>query len=309
MADKISTMPCFARTRGFIGLVVALAALLLVPAAARAAPSTAAIASDGILDVTAGGDSTPHEINISFAGSYLVTDTAGVTPGAGCASLGTTAVSCTDSRAVAVGGGAGSDRITIASLGPGAASGAFRTATGLFGEGGNDTIVGSDLRDLIRAGDGNDTIDGRLGGDDLSGQRGNDTLTYANRPASQPVYVNMQQDIDGISPPAGSFGGAEGDGTDVENVIGTPGNDTIIGFNAGVFVYDSSAANTFTGGAGNDLLSGLEGADRLLGEAGNDKLLGGRQKDTLVGGANKDRCVGGPSKDKAKKCEVKRQLP
>jgi Ca2+-binding RTX toxin-like protein len=218
-------------------------------------------------------------------------------------------VSCPEGTAilaVAIAGGAGADRIKVSSLGSLAGNNdQFTTATGLFGEGGNDTIVGSDRSDLIRGGDGDDTIDGGLGGDNMNGQRGVDTVTYASRPASQPVYVNMQRDFDGVAPPSGSFGGAEGDILEVENVIGTPGNDTIIGFNSGGEIYDSSAANTFTGGGGNDLLVGLEGADHLLGGSGNDRLRGGAQKDRLVGGAGRDRCVGGPSKDKAKGCERK----
>jgi Ca2+-binding RTX toxin-like protein len=301
-----------ARRKLFI-LPVAVAALMILPGSASAAPSSATVASDGILDVLAnGGDTTPHAITISFSsGSYLISDTAGIIPGSGCAAVNSNSVSCFDTGVpgVAVQGGAGADSISVAALGPAAgASGSFSSATGLFGGGGNDIIVGSILRDLIRGQDGDDMIDGGLGGDSMAGQRGKDTVTYASRPASQAVFVNMQQNINGISPPDGASGGAEGDGVDAENVIGTPGNDTIIGFNAGVEIYDSSAANTFTGGAGNDLLSGLEGADRLLGEAGNDKLLGGRQKDALIGGPNRDRCVGGPSKDKAKKCEVKRSI-
>jgi Ca2+-binding RTX toxin-like protein len=285
----------------------------LAPAAASAAPSTASVDS-GILDVLPTDQSTPHSIDISFSGgSYTVTDTAGITPGAGCSPAGPNAVSCpegSDILAVAVDGGAASDRIKISSLGtfPGN-NDQFRTAAGLFGEGGNDTIVGSDRADLIRGGDGDDMIDGGLGGDSINGQRGVDTVTYASRPASQPVYVNMQQNFDGVAPPSGSSGGREGDSPEVENVIGTPGNDTIIGFNSRGDIYDNSAANTFTGGGGNDLLVGLEGADRLLGGPGNDRLLGGGQKDKLVGAGGRDKCIGGPSKDKAKGCEQKRQIP
>jgi Ca2+-binding RTX toxin-like protein len=292
-----------------LGLMLVALAAVAFPTAAQAAPSTAFV-DTGILSVLATDKDTPHSLDVSFfGGSYTVTDTAGITPGGGCSPAGPNAVSCPegfDILAVAVDGGAASDRIRISSLGsfPGN-NDQFRTAAGLFGEGGNDTIIGSDRDDLIRGGDGDDTIDGRLGGDDMNGQRGVDTVTYASRPASQPVYVNMQQNIDGIAPPSGSFGGHEGDSPEVENLIGTPGNDTIIGFNSRGEIYDNSAANAFTGGGGNDMLVGLEGADRLLGGPGNDRLLGGAQKDKLVGAGGRDRCIGGPSKDKAKGCERK----
>jgi Ca2+-binding RTX toxin-like protein len=299
-----------ATRRCLIGFLSGLAGLLLVPAGASAAPSSAAVASDGILDVLAsGGDTAAHAINISYSGgSYVISDSAGITPGSGCAALTSTSVSCsdTDVPAVTVQGGAGNDRIAIAGLGPAAgASTSLSSATGLFGGGGNDTIVGSSLRDLIRGGDGDDTMDGGLGPDNMNGQRGKDTVTYAVRPASQPVFVKMEDDPENDSNPDGASGGAEGDNVEAENVIGTPGNDTIIGFREGVIIQESSAANTYIGGAGNDTLIGLSGSDILLGKAGKDKLFGGPQKDKLVGGSGRDRCVGGPSKDRAKGCERK----
>jgi Ca2+-binding RTX toxin-like protein len=299
-----------------LGLLLAIATLLIVPSSAHAAASS--VSTDlnfGTVDVAVnGGDTAPHAITVSYsAGSWLIMDSAGVSAGTGCAAQSGTAATCADHPnidGVTVQGGAGNDTITISSLSPtSGTSGRFTTATGLFAGAGNDIINGSAIKDLIRAGDGNDMIDGGLGADGISGQRGNDTLTYANRPASQPVYVNLQRDIDDIAPPAGSFGGAEGDGPDVENVIGTPGNDTILGFNSGVSIYDSSAANTFRGGAGNDLLSGLEGGDKLIGETGNDRLLGGAQKDVTNGGAGRDRCSGGKAKDKGKKCERETGIP
>jgi Ca2+-binding RTX toxin-like protein len=300
--------------RCLIGFLSGLAGLLLVPASAGAAPSSAAVAPDGNLDVLAsGGDATAHAINVSYSGgSYLIADSAGITPGSGCAVVDSTSVSCADAnvQGVVVQAGAGNDKISIASLGPAAAaSTSFSSATGLFGGGGNDTIVGSSLRDLIRGQDGDDTIDGGLGPDNMNGQRGKDTVTYAVRPASQPVFVKMEDDPESFSNPDGALGGGEGDNVEAENVIGTPGNDTIIGFREGVIIQESSAANTFKGGAGNDTLIGLAGADKLLGEAGNDKLSGGPQKDKLIGGAGRDRCSGGKSKDTAKKCERKSGIP
>jgi Ca2+-binding RTX toxin-like protein len=282
--------------RWLIGFLSGLAGLLLLPAGASAAPSSAAVAPNGNLDVLA-SDTTAHAINVSYSGgAYLVTDSAGVTPGSGCAAVTSTSVSCGDTgvQGVVVQGGAGNDRIAIASLGPAAGDPtSFSSATGLFGGAGNDTIVGSSLIDLIRSGDGDDIIDGGLGRDNINGQRGVDTATYASRPASQPVVADIDK-------------GSGEDSLDVENVIGTPGNDLIVGFRQGVVIeHDSSPANAFTGGAGNDRLIGQSGADRLLGGAGNDKLFGGPQKDKLVGGSGRDKCVGGPSKDRAKGCERK----
>jgi Ca2+-binding RTX toxin-like protein len=288
-----------------MGLLLALALLFIAPAAASAAPSSAEVASDGILDVLASGDATPHTINVSYSGGYAISDSAGVTGGSGCAQTSSTSVFCTGGGgAIAIGTGAGADRITIASVSPVAGTDpSFTTATGILSGGGNDTIVGSPVADLIIAGDGNDTIDGGLGPDLIDGKQGIDTLTYASRPATEPVIVRFESHPDDPSAqflPSGSNGGAEGDYPDVENVIGTPGDDTMIGYRQeAVTVYPSGSANTFTGGAGNDTLLGVSGPDRLIGGPGRDRL---------IGGPGSDRCVGGSGKDRAKQCERKKSI-
>jgi Ca2+-binding RTX toxin-like protein len=293
------------RRRPLLGLSLVLVLLFIAPAGASAAPSSAEVASDGILDVLAdGGDPTPHTINVSYSGGYAISDSAGVTGGSGCAQTSSTSVFCTGGGGgIAVGTGAGADRITMASVSPAASDPNFTTATGILSGGGNDTIVGSPVADLIIAGDGNDTIDGGLGPDQIDGKQGIDTLTYASRPASEPVLVRFESHPDDPSAqflPSGSNGGAEGDHADVENVVGTPGDDTMIGYREEpVVVYPSSAANTFTGGAGNDVLLGVSGPDRLIGGPG---------KDRLIGGPGSDRCVGGSGKDRAKQCERKKSI-
>jgi Ca2+-binding RTX toxin-like protein len=296
-----------------------LAALLLMPAAASAAPSSVDL-SDGLVDVVAGGgDSTPHLIDVSFTGGvYRVTDSAGAVAGSGCTQVSSTSVSCLSGgiTGVAIGGGAAADRLTIASMGPDA------TGSGIFGLGGNDTITTPDFTqpapdpdspcqvrcayNLIRGGEGNDTIIDGPAPDDIKGGPGSDTVSYANRPASQPVRVTLDGDPDKAQPD-GAGGGAENDSIEVENLIGTPGNDVLAAGSYSPF-EESSLANRFAGGGGNDLLVGGFGADRLFGQAGNDRLLGGGQKDTLIGGANRDRCVGGASKDHAKQCERKASI-
>ena len=296
--------------------LAALVALVLLPAAASAAPSSVS----GGLDVVApGDDTTPHVINVSFSGgTYLVSDSAGAVAGPPCVQLSATSVSCPGEdgiAGVAIGGGAGADTLTIASMGPGAKS-------GIFGGGGNDTITTPDFEqpppdpdspcqsrcehNLIRGGDGNDTVIDGPAPDDIMGGRGSDTVSFANRPASQPVRVTLDGDPD-KEQHDGANGGAENDFIEVENLIGTPGDDVLAAGSNSPFA-ESSLANRFAGGGGNDLLVGGFGADRLLGQAGNDRLLGGGQKDILSGGANRDRCIGGGSKDHAKQCERKASI-
>jgi Ca2+-binding RTX toxin-like protein len=302
------TVPTLARS--IVLTAGAALATLALPAVAGAAPTSLFVDSGQMYATAPSGDPVAHKLAIAYAGgSYTVTDPAGVSVGAGCTAGGATAATCPDAivTGIAAGGGAAADQITIASIGPTAvaysSSGTFSSVTGIYGYGGNDTIGGSPLADFIRGGDGNDTIDGGLGPDAIDGQNGVDTATYASRPASQAVFVKFQDNPDDPSAvfiPSGSNGGAEGDSLEVENVIGTPGNDTIIADRQqSVVVYPSSPANTFIGGAGNDVLSGM---------TGNDKLLGGPGTDKLLGGPGNDRCVGGPGKDHAKQCEHKKSI-
>ena len=73
----------------------------------------------------------------------------------------------------------------------------------------------------------------------------------------------------------------------IENAVGGPGNDTIIG---------NAARNALSGGNGSDVLSGGRGADRLDGGPGADVLIGGAGGDVFVfspgGGTTRDAIRG-----------------
>jgi Ca2+-binding RTX toxin-like protein len=64
-----------------------------------------------------------------------------------------------------------------------------------------------------------------------------------------------------------------------QTIIGTGGNDTLIG---------ADGADTITGGAGNDIINGAESTDTIIGGAGNDTLDGDAGADILSGGAGND---------------------
>jgi Ca2+-binding RTX toxin-like protein len=74
----------------------------------------------------------------------------------------------------------------------------------------------------------------------------------------------------------------------LEATRGTPGADTIYGFNSD---------DTLSGGDGNDTLHGLAGNDTLLGGAGSDYLYGGEGNDLLDGGEGSDYLYGGEGND------------
>lgn len=146
---------------------------------------------------------------------------------------------------------------------------------------GNDSFTGTAVIDLISGGLGNDTLSG-LGGDDvIAGDNGDDSLSG-------------------------------GDGDDL--LGGGAGNDTLnggAGFDlvsyenatAAVKLRLSSSSSQITGGAGRDLLIGIEGLigsnfnDQLEGDASNNFLEGAAGNDTLKGGGGLDTLVGGAGND------------
>jgi serralysin len=83
--------------------------------------------------------------------------------------------------------------------------------------------------------------------------------------------------------------------TVIENAIGGPGNDIIIGNGVG---------NVLNGGGGNDVLHGAGGNDTLLGGQGNDVLNGGPGNDVLRGGPGADTFVFSTPLDPATNVDV-----
>ncbi|RSZ31622.1 calcium-binding protein, partial [Variovorax beijingensis] len=59
----------------------------------------------------------------------------------------------------------------------------------------------------------------------------------------------------------------------------------------------NSSSNSFSAGAGNDILDGGAGNDSLIGGAGNDTLIGGDGNDSLSGSAGNDSLQGGGGND------------
>ena len=146
---------------------------------------------------------------------------------------------------------------------------------------GNDTLSAGKGQDLELGGAGNDTfLEGSTanGSDQLRGGSGTDTVSYAVRSAGVFVVIDA-------TPNDGAFNEKDLVATDVENVIGSRGNDILKG---------SSAANTLTGGVGADKLYGLAGNDSLIAKDG--------KKDLVDGGAGGDR-VRRDSIDAVKGCE------
>ena len=189
-----------------------------------------------------------------------------------------------DPRDPLLNGTAGNDVIT-----------AIPTSSTINGLAGDDTLIGQGGNDVLNGGDGNDTLDGGLGNDALDGGKGTNTVSFSH--LSTGVTVNLVK------------GTATGQGSDkfqnIQNVIGSNSNDTIVG---------NAANNVIDGGAGTDTVrfDGVAAAvtvDLKNGKAtgqGNDTLLnienviGSSLNDTFIDGAGNNVIDGGAGVDTVK---------
>ncbi len=135
----------------------------------------------------------------------------------------------------------------------------------LSGDGGDDTVLGGDGDDSILAG----TVDGDEGtdGDDsYDGGAGNDTISFED------IVDSVTVDLGAESATGGQIG--DDTVTDMENVFGGWGDDTIIG---------DAEDNVLCGNDGSDSIDGSAGDDTLIGGGGDDTLFGGDGNDVIYG--------------------------
>ncbi len=219
----------------------------------------------------------------------------------------------------------------------------------LKGEGGNDYIDGGLGDDIIYGGAGSDALKGNRGADtfiqtvgettgdnidggsETDGTRGNDTVNYSAFISAAGIKVSLND----TSLANVTIGSNVSDHTltNIENVIGSSGTDTIEGDTAnnslnglsgtndtlsfsktsnGVFVNisgnsinsdidgngssDTIAANTATGNEiGTDTVINF---DDVIGGSGNDTIIGDGFANTLDGASGNDILVGGTGNDK-----------
>ena len=222
--------------------------------ATRANTVTADI--DGAADDGEGGE-----------GDNIATDVENLTGGTGADTLtGDADANVLDGGANAdvLNGGGGTDTATYASRT--AAITADIDGTADDGEAGEGDNIATDVENLT-GGTGADTLtgdadanvlDGGANADVLNGGGGTDTATYASRTAA------ITADIDGTADD-GESGEGDNVATDVENLTGGTGADTLTG---------SSAVNRLTGGPGADIFHARDGA--------NDHLSCGSEADTVT---------------------------
>jgi len=168
----------------------------------------------------------------------------------------------------------------------------------LFGGTGNDTLVGDVGNDVLIGGDGDDILIPGLGDDYIDGGKGTNTISFIFSPNAVTIdlaggttgarHLGGGATIDG-----GSGGGTStGEGTDtfanIQNIYGSPNNDTIIG---------DAKANGIYGQNGNDYIAGQGGKDLLNGEGDDDEINGGSGDDAISGGTGDDKANGEEGND------------
>ncbi|QDO96735.1 hypothetical protein FNB15_05335 [Ferrovibrio terrae] len=169
-------------------------------------------------------------------------------------------------------GGDGSDTLSYAWSTVGVTAGGNNALITNFewleGSAYNDTL--SLMPAGVRAGAGDDSIlfGSGAAGVHLDGGSGTDTASYYGFNLAGGINVNLLTGV-GAHSSSSSYNHTL---ADIENVLGTLGNDTITG---------NAAANLLFGDFGNDTLNGGDGDDFLRGDSGSDIINGGNGIDTV----------------------------
>lgn len=153
----------------------------------------------------------------------------------------------------------------------------------LAGGGGNDCLQGQNGNDTMQGGGGNDSLDGGAGADVYEGGRGIDLADYSSRRA------NLNLSLDNV---ANDGAAGEGDNimTDVEQIAGGSGNDSIIGDSLPNDLNGGSGSDTIYGEAGDDSIESTDDHSQLYGGDGKDlfEIFDGPLSDTIDGGGGHD---------------------
>ncbi len=247
----------------------------------------------GMLSIT--GDAIDNSITVSRDGAgNLRINNGTVMISGGTPTIGNTTV-------IKIFGGEGNDTLALDETnGP-------LPAANLFGEGGNDTLIGGSGADMLDGGSGNDMLFGKGGADILHGGDGDDTLIGGT--GDDQVFGDNDNDRiiwnpgDGNDINEGGSGNdtVEVNGGNVAEVFTTTANGTRVRFDRispAPFFLDINACEflVLNCNGGNDQFSatgnlapliqitvdGGAGDDMLSGSNGNDMLIGGDDNDTIT---------------------------
>ena len=286
--------------------VLVAAALSPAPAAASTVRVEAVNAPGGPASAVrveaAGGETNDVAVDVREDGAFVVRDTAGVAPGAGCTAVDARTAACRSVQGtlsqllVALGDGddrfapgAGSTRLDRHEVEGGTGADALALGTAgvarggpgadrLTGSPGSDSLFGGPGDDVLLGGAATDALDGGGGRDVLAGEGGDDGLTDGDGAAfaDWPMLVLEQHPID------------------ADQLDGGPGTDSASYAMRRDAVAVDLAADTGGGRGEGDRLAGIEntaggaGKDRLAGDEDPNRIDGG-PGDTLLGRGGDDR--------------------
>jgi Ca2+-binding RTX toxin-like protein len=161
----------------------------------------------------------------------------------------------------------------------------------MYGLAGDDILLGKEGDDIIEGGDGNDYIEGNEGKDDLKGGLGSDEIHGGLD--DDIIYGGAGHDI--ILGESGNdkLYGEDGD----DNIEGNSGSDIIYSGKGNDKVYGGLDNDAIYGGTGDDYIEGNEGDDYINASSGDDIVYGNEGNDTILLGAGIDRAEGGLGND------------
>lgn len=137
-----------------------------------------------------------------------------------------------------------------------------------------NTIIGTNEKDVIMSRSGDDYIKGRGGNDLICAGKGGDV-------------VNAGRGNDKVHTGTGSDDAYGGDGADT--LLGREGSDHL-------FAHDSSPLKGKPDDNGNVLMGGLF-SDKLYGERGHDEIHAGSGSDYVIGNGGRDELYGNKDND------------
>ena len=164
--------------------------------------------------------------------------------------------------------------------------------SGVFGQGGNDTLHGTDGDDFLYGEAGDDLLFGGAGDDYLHGGEGRDQMEGGQ---GHDTYL-VDDALDFV------LGEASGGGQDtvlswIDHTLADHVETLRLQGDADLNGTGNAGDNNLVGQAGDNVLTGMDGFDILTAKAGDDRLIGGEGCDWLVGDAGADVFVYGSAND------------
>jgi Ca2+-binding RTX toxin-like protein len=133
----------------------------------------------------------------------------------------------------------------------------------IIGGRGNDSLIGSDVDNVLSGGAGNDTLNGGAGDDAIYGGVGNDVIIYD----AMDSVVSGGAGIDTLDACAYTTGvniNLTESYSDIENLKGGLGDDVLTGSSVANVIYGGAGNDTIDGGGGNDVINAGDGDDTVI---------------------------------------------